>query len=120
MTNAGPGTDKRSRGILDCPDWCDQDAWENDSILQKPKAPKQPPGCHCPKASSTWMGGCKPALLLKQDGTLHAFCRNCQKPLRRSQHKRRDQQHVISLGETFATNPVRIDLESIPDLVVKE
>ena len=55
--------------------------------------------CCCPPAQVNRVGGCQPGLTWADDDhtALTAICRTCMKPLVSSQHRRRDQVHMIGL-----------------------
>ncbi|WP_156487758.1 hypothetical protein [Synechococcus sp. MIT S9509] len=68
--------------------------------------------CCCPPPQKHRLGGCRPGLTWADtDHTaLKAICRTCLKPLVSSQHRRRDQAHMIGLTKIPLDH---IDLDDI-------
>ena len=70
--------------------------------------------CCCPPPQRNRLGGCQPGLTwANADRTaLKAICRTCLKPLVSSQHRRRDQVHMIGLTKIPFDH---IDMDDIRD-----
>jgi len=81
------------------------------ALLPRSKRVKPEPLCCCPPPQHNRLGGCRPGLKRVGD-QLEPICFNCQRPLLKGRHKRRQQTHVIGLAEL----PIdALDLEDLVD-----
>lgn len=81
-------------------------------LSREQRKPFHGPICHCRPKLPNRVGGCDPALVIESD-QIRPICRTCCKRLDPTEHRRRDQQHVIGLSRLSLDHLDLEDLESM-------